>query len=121
MLRQMNPESSEIPPQSDASQPATLAASFNWLLFIAVMVSPVVLTSSLVLLGFTKGDLAPVIGFFGGIVAGIICGIMLGIRMGKSPEIKILLSLIFVAVMVVACVGMSCFGCLASGYQLNFH
>lgn len=118
----MNPESSEIPPPSDAaSQPVTPAASFNWLLFIAVMVSPVVLTSSLVVLVSTKGDLAPVTGFFGGIAAGIICGIMLGKRLGKTPGIKILLSLIFVAVMAVVCVAMTCCGCLASGYQLNLH
>jgi uncharacterized membrane protein YfcA len=118
----MNPESSEIPPQSDAaSQLAAPAASFNWLLFISVMVSPVILTSSLVLFGFTTGDLAPVIGFFGGIVAGIICGIQLGRRLGKTMGIKILLSLIFVAVMAVVSVAMNCCGCLASGYQLNLH
>ena len=100
----MNPESSEVPPQSDAaSQPVTPAASFNWLLFLGVLVSPVVLTFLVALLGKKTDEIAVLVGLFGGIAAGILCGIMLGKRVGKTVGVKILLSVGFVIVLIIAC------------------
>lgn len=71
--------------------------------------------------GANAGDLAPTIVMIGGSAGGIICGVLLGKRFGKSVETRIVLGLVLSAIMVVVCVTMSCFGCLAGGYQLNFH
>lgn len=104
-----------------APPPVPAPPYFNWLLFLAVMLSPVVLTMLTVRLGDKSGDAAPAVAFFGGGAAGIVCGILLGRRLGKTMPLKVLLSLVFTFVMAVVCIGMSCGGCLVSEYQLNFH
>ena len=101
--------------------PIPVPARFNWLIFLAVLLAPALLTVLTVLLGAKSGDTAPTVAFFGGGAAGIVCGIMLGRRLGKTTQVKIVLSLVFALVMAVVCIGMSCGGCLASEYQLNFH
>ena len=99
--------------------PIPTPARFNWLLLLAMLSAPAVLTVLTVLLGAKSGDPAPVAAFFGGSAAGIVCGIMLGLRLGKTTPAKIALSLLFALVMSVVCIGMSCGGCLVSGYQLD--
>lgn len=101
--------------------PVPAPAHFNWLIFLAVMLSPVVLTMLTVLLGVNTGDTAPTVAFLGSGAAGIFCGILLGRRLGKTMSAKIVLGLLFAVAMVVVCISMSCGGCLVSGYQLNFH
>lgn len=100
---------------------ATTPPRFNWLLFCGVMLAPPVLTSLTVLLGSKSGDASVAVALFGGAISGIICGVMLGRRLGKTPGLRLLFGLVLALVMIVVCVGMSCFGCLASGFQLNFH
>ena len=101
--------------------PIPTPARFNWRLFLAALLTPAVATVLTVLLGAKSGDPAPVVAFFGSAAAGIFCGIMLGRRLGKTTPTKIVLSLVFTLVLAVVCLGMSCGGCLASEYQLNFH
>ena len=45
---------------------------------------------------------------------------MLGRRFGSTVGTNIMLGIVFAFVLAGACVAMSCFGCLASGYNLNF-
>jgi hypothetical protein len=99
--------------------PVPATARFRWLLFLAVMLSPVVLTVLTVLLGARSGETAPMIAVFGGGAAGIICGILLGRWLGKTMPAKIIISLLFALTMVVVCIGMSCGGCLASNYDFS--
>jgi hypothetical protein len=46
---------------------------------------------------------------------------MLGLRLGRTPGMRVALSIVFFLVLGAACIGMNCFGCLASGYKLNLH
>ena len=92
----------------------------NWPMFFAVMLAPAVVTIVAILLGAKQGDTAPTIAVLGSVGSGIICGTMLGRRFGGTGGTKILLGIVFAFVMGAACVAMSCFGCLTSGYKLNF-
>ncbi len=91
----------------------------NWLLFFAALFAPTIAT--ILLVQTQLKDPPPVVALFGGGISGIICGVMLGRRLGRTQPSRILLSLLFVLVMGAACVIMNCFGCLASGYKLDFH
>jgi len=91
-----------------------------WLIFTAVLLSPVIASCLAGALDKQNGDAAPVVALLGGGVGGIVCGAMIGWRMRKSTALRIVWGIVFAAVMVVVCVGMSCFGCLASGYQMSF-
>ncbi len=118
----MNPENSQInSPSTDTTVVASSGYPFKWLLFLTVLVSPTLLTTLVVLLGADKGDAAPVIAFFSSVISGIICGAMIACWMGKTLVVKILLSVVFIAIAFAVCLVMSCVGCAASGYKLNFH
>lgn len=90
-------------------------------MFFIVWLAPVLLTSLTVLIVSKKGDAASLVGLVGGGISGIICGVMLGRRLGKTRELRIVLGVVFALIMVVVCVAMNSFGCLVSGYNLNFH
>jgi len=92
---------------------------FHWLVFFAQLFIPTIATIAVVQLPWP--DAAPFIALFGGIGSGLIGGIMLGLWLGRSSATRLWLSMIFIVVLGVACIGMNCFGCLASGYSLNFH
>jgi hypothetical protein len=92
----------------------------NLLVFYMILFAPVLLTIVAVQLMPKSSDTAPVVAFIFGTASGVLCGILLGRRFGKSLESRIGLGILFSLIMVVVCVGMSCFGCLASGYQLDF-
>lgn len=92
----------------------------NWLVFFSVFLAPVVLTIATVLFISRKADAAPGVAVIVGGICGIICGGMLGRWLGKSQGTQWLLGLFLAGVFAVVCVLMSCFGCLASGYQLKF-
>jgi hypothetical protein len=68
----------------------------------------------------TGQDIATVIALIGGALSGIICGGMLGRRIGSTPGLKIALGFLFALMIIPVCVGMSCFGCLVSGFKLDF-
>jgi hypothetical protein len=104
-----------VPPQNKPP-----AVRVNWLVFFSILLAPALLSVLVVLLGARQGNLAPWIAFFGGILAGIVCGAMLGFSLGRTRAARILLGLLLSIVMVVVCVGMSCFGCMAGGFQLHF-
>ena len=118
----MNHTAPDSPEPSPPQPPPTLApAKTNWPLFFGILLAPVVLTMFSVLVGAKTGNFAPVIAFFGGGISGIICGAMLARRLERAFATKIVLGIIFAFGIGVACIGMSCFGCLASGFNLNFH
>ncbi len=105
----------------DSVQHLSPPVKTNWVLFFSVLLAPVLLTILVVLLGAKKGNASPGIAFFGGGVAGIVCGVMLGRQLGKTKPLRIILGILFAFIMIVVCIGMSCFGCLASGFQLHFN
>ena len=93
----------------------------NWLIFFVVLFAPLVLTILSVRVASHTSDFAPVVALIGGGVSAIICGILLGRRVGATLAAKVALSVLFVVIMGVVCIGMNCFGCLAGGYNLNLH
>lgn len=112
----------DMPPsETDLVQPQLPPVKTNWLIFFFVLLAPVVFTILAVLLGANSGNASPGIAFFGGGTAGIVCGVMLGRQLGKTGPTRVILGILFAFIMMVVCIGMSCFGCLASGFQLNFH
>src|SRR5271169_3341166 len=90
----------------------------NWLIFFSVLLAPVLLTMLAVLSGAKNGNASPGIAFVGGGAAGIACGAMLGRKIGKTTPTRILFGVLFAVTLMVVCIGMSCLGCLASGFQL---
>lgn len=115
----MNP--TDLPPPEIPGPPRTARPRFKWWLLVVVLLSPVLLTALSVWLIDRKGDTSPSIAVLGGGLAGIISGTMLGRYIGKTPQVKIVLSILFAAIFGVVCITMSCFGCMASGYNLNLH
>ncbi len=112
----------DLPPsETDSVQHQLPPVKTNWLVFFSVLLAPIVLTILAVFLGAKNGNAAPAITFFGGGTAGIVCGVMLGRQLGKTGPTRVILGVLFVFIMVVVCIGMSSFGCMASGFQLNFH
>ncbi|TAK94955.1 MAG: hypothetical protein EPO07_15955 [Verrucomicrobia bacterium] len=107
---QTSPETAPPPPTAET----------NWLVFFAVLLAPVILSCIAGALDKPNGGLSPMIALIGGGVAGIICGIMLGLRFGKTTGQKSVLIVGLAIVMVIVCIGLNCFGCLASGYQMSF-
>ena len=89
-------------------------------MFFLVLLAPMLLTIVIVLLGASEGDTVPTVAVFGGGISGIVCGAMLGRRFGRTTGLKVVLGIVFALVFSVVCIGMSCFGCLAGGYNLEF-
>jgi len=90
----------------------------NWLVLLAQVFIPTIAT--IIVVQFHGVDAAPFIAFFGGIGSGLVAGIMLGLRIGRTSATRFWLSCVFTVVLGTACIGMNCFGCLASGYKLDF-
>ena len=87
--------------------------------FCAAMFAPTILTILMVQTG--NKDAPPGIALVGGIISGIICGTLLGRRIGKTPQSKVGLAVALAFLLGAACILMNCFGCLATGYNVNFH
>lgn len=96
------------------------ATNVNWLLFFGALLVPPMLTALIVQGGRATQGLAVAIALLGGGAGGIITGGILGRRLGQNLRMKVLFGLLFAGVMVVACIGMCCFGCLAGGFRLDF-
>ena len=113
----MNPPellSSEPPTGPDCGRPA-----LKWLPFLLALLAPPLLTILATSLD-NKGGAPIAIALLGSGVGGIVCGALLGRRFGSTPESRIGLGILFSVIMVVAVTGMSCCGCLASGFKLDF-
>lgn len=108
------------PPPLANEPPLLRRKKLNWVLFFGALLGPVLLTSLSVLLIGNKTDLAPGIGFFGGALGGIGAGVILGIHVGRTSSARAGLSVLFALIFAVVSVTMSAFGCLASGYKLQF-
>jgi hypothetical protein len=95
----------------------------NWWIFFAIFLAPPLLTllAALLTREHAGGDTPPFVAVVGGVSSGIVCGVMLALRVGKTTETRVLLGILFCVVLAVVCVTLSCFGCLAGGYQLMLH
>src|SRR5262249_40952529 len=108
-----------VPPQLPTDPPAPVPPpKFHWLLFLGVIFVPTIITIIAGQLGMK--DLAPASAGLGGGLSGIVAGILLGRRLGRTDAARVGLSLAFVVVLSIACVTMNCFGCLASGFKMDF-
>jgi hypothetical protein len=109
--------------QPSLPEPEAAAFKMNWWIFFAVFLAPPLLTSIAAFLGRLNSneEVSPMIAVFGGAASGIACGVMLALRLGRTSTARVLLSLLFSAMLAVVCITLSCFGCLAVGYRLNFH
>ena len=107
-------------PLEPATPPSPEARKMNWLLFLIVLLAPAIASCLAGAVDSRNGNVAPVIALFGGSIAGIICGAMLGRRLGKATDTRLWLGILFALIMAVVCIGMSCFGCMAGGYQMRF-
>ena len=94
---------------------------FRWLLFLALLLAPAVLTSLSILLDKSSNGPAPAVGLIAGAIGGIACGVLLGCHMGQTTATKVILSFVFTAICGVACITIATFGCISSGYSLNVH
>src|SRR5436190_12976633 len=97
----------EIPGPPPATRPR-----FKWWRFVAVLLSPVLLTALSVWVSGGEGDTAPSVAMLGGSLAGIISGTMLGRHLGKTPPARVGLSILFALILGAVCITMSCFGCM---------
>ena len=79
-----------------------------------ILFASVVLTIVTVQVMPKFSDAPAVVALFFGTASGVLCGIRLGRWLGKSLESRIGLGILLSLIMVVVCVGMSCFGCIAS-------
>jgi len=95
-------------------------AGLFWILLLACLLGPAILTSLAALADRSSRGPAPGIAVLGGLVGGIGFGILLGRRLGRTPGWRIVLGLILAATGVVACITIATIGCLASGYHLDF-
>jgi Zn-dependent protease with chaperone function len=91
--------------------PTTPRPRFNWVLFFAALLGPLILTLLFALAQMLEA--AVPIMLFGSAVGGIVCGAMLGQQLGKTRGVRVGLSLLFSVVFVVVCLVMSFFSCLA--------
>ena len=112
---------SPAPSAPDSAETPPAPVRLNWMLFFTVLLAPTLLTSAIIFLGAKRGDAAPTVAVVGAGLSGIWCGVMLGRFLGRSPALKVLFSIVFALVLIAVCIAMNCFGCLVSGYQLNFH
>jgi hypothetical protein len=92
----------------------------NWWLFFAVLLAPPLVTLLAARGGRDAEGAAIGIGLLGGGLGGIVCGAMLGWYLGKTAAGRITLGVVLAGVLAVVCVGMSCFGCFAGGFKLDF-
>jgi len=93
----------------------------SWRAFFVILFAPPILTALTTTFITRAGDAAPAVATCASAVAGILCGVMLGRRVGKTAYERIGFGILLTAIITVACITMSCFGCLASGYELSFH
>jgi hypothetical protein len=103
-----------------ASELAPGPARVNWLLFFAVLLTPPLLTALIVQGGRQTEGLAVCSALLGGTLGGVAGGIMLGRRFGSTSQTRIGLGIVLAGVLSVVCIGLSCFGCLAGGFHLDF-
>ena len=93
-----------------------------WPVFFAVLLTPACITMLSALLDHAPNQgVSPVIGLFGGAAAGIACGIMLGFRLRTAGLERIIVTFLLCLIMAVVGITLSCFGCQAGGYRLQFH
>lgn len=101
--------------------PPPVRPRLNWIVLIALLLAPAVLTCLAVLIDHRSNGPAPGVSLIAGALGGIAAGILLGRFVGRTAAGKVVLSLVFAAVCAVACIGMATVGCLATGYNLNLH
>jgi hypothetical protein len=94
---------------------------FRWVLFIALLLGPALLTCLTVLIESSSNGPAAPVGLIAGGLGGMASGIVLGIWTGRSMALRAVLAIAFAAVCGVVSISLAMFGCLASGFNLNLH
>ena len=91
----------------------------NWFVFFSLLLAPGVVA----LLGsLAKLDgLSVASPLLGGPVAGIICGILLARRIGRTPQSRIGLGILFAALLGFLSFALGFGGCMVGGFKMNFH
>lgn len=107
-----------IPPEI-ADPPPFAPRRLNWFIFLVAIFLPTIAT--VLAVQMKAKDLAPAVAMIGGGLSGIVGGVLLALRFGKTSGGRLAIGFGLAVVLSVACVTMNCFGCLASGYSLNFH
>lgn len=95
----------------------------NWWIIFGALFAPPLLTLLVAYLGrgVERGDpFSPGIGFFGGALGGIAFGVMLALRICRTTVNRWLLGILFAVIFAIVCITLSCFGCLAGGFNLRF-
>ena len=114
----MNSEPEISPP---TPEPTPSGPRLNGLLLLTCLLAPALITCLAAVADKSSRGPAPAVALIGAALGGIGCGILLGRRFGHTPATKIFLGVLFAAVGGVAALTAATFGCLASGYNLNFH
>ena len=94
-------------------------ARLNWWVFFAILLAPGLLALLGALLKVEALSVASPL--FGGPIAGIICGILLARRIGRTLQARIGLGFLFVALLGFLSFALGFTGCMAGGFQMNFH
>jgi hypothetical protein len=102
----------------EIADPPSPPAKLNWFLFLLAIFLPTIAT--ILAVQMKSKDLAPAFAVLGGGLSGIAGGILLALRFGRTSGSRLALGLGMAVVVGLACITMNCFGCLASGYKLDF-
>ena len=111
----------DLPVSPGTVRPLDPSQKISWPFFFVCLFAPVLLTIFTVLLSSNPGNSILTLVVLSGPISGVICGVMLSQRLGRTTESKVLLGLLLVPVMVVVCVVMNFFGCLASAGVTRSH
>jgi hypothetical protein len=111
----------DLPLAPGVAGPLDPGQKINWPWFFVCLFAPVLLTMITVRLPSQAGGFAVLFVLLGGPISGGMCGVMLSRRLGRTAESKVLLGMLLVPAMMVVCVAMNFFGCVASSQGVLFH
>jgi hypothetical protein len=110
------PPPEPISPNAESTSPPL--PKINWLVFFILLLAPAVLT---LFAASAKADgLAVGCPLFGGGMAGIACGTILARRVGRTLGGKVLLGVVFAALLGLLSFGLGFAGCMLGGFKLDF-
>jgi hypothetical protein len=110
-----------LPLPPDAAQSPDPSQKISWPFFFAWLFAPVLLTTLAARFPSQANDLAVLTVLLGGPISGGVCGVMLSRRLGHTTESRVLIGMLLVPAMMVVCVVMNFYGCVAGSQGLNFH
>lgn len=91
----------------------------NWFLLVGCLLVPAVLSATGALSNSAGVAIGSVV--FGSLVAGIVCGVLMGRRFGQNTGARVGLGIVFTLVFGAVSLVLGFFGCMAGGFNMNFH